>query len=116
MWLNFINKHHKLVISKSGKSHHKIVKLEVKNFEHLSSNNRTLHRKAVHLYTKSAYAHFSPKKRMALDGWMVRKVDGWMDGWLGGRAGLRIAYSNQKYTTKKYLVINTMKLKMLIVR
>ena len=27
-----------------------------------------------------------------VDGWM----DGWMDGWIDGRAGLRIAYSNQK--------------------
>ena len=23
-------------------------------------------------------------------------MDGWMDGWVGGRARLRIAYSNQK--------------------
>jgi hypothetical protein len=27
-----------------------------------------------------------------LDGWM----DGWMGGWMAGKAGLRIAYSNQK--------------------
>jgi hypothetical protein len=27
-----------------------------------------------------------------LDGWM----GGWMDGWMAGKAGLRIAYSNQK--------------------
>ena len=31
-----------------------------------------------------------------MDGW----VDGWMDGWMGGwkddKAGIRIAYSNQK--------------------
>ena len=26
------------------------------------------------------------------DGWM----DGWMGGWMDGKAGLRIAYSNQK--------------------
>jgi hypothetical protein len=24
-------------------------------------------------------------------------MDGWMDGWMAGKAGLRIAYSNQKY-------------------
>ena len=24
-------------------------------------------------------------------------MDGWMDGWVEGKAGLRIAYSNQKY-------------------
>ena len=29
---------------------------------------------------------------MVLDGWIGR----WMDGWMGGRASLRIAYSNQK--------------------
>ena len=29
---------------------------------------------------------------MVLDGWM----GGWMEGWMEGRAGLRIAYSNQK--------------------
>ena len=23
-------------------------------------------------------------------------MDGWMEGWMGGKAGLRIAYSNQK--------------------
>ena len=28
-----------------------------------------------------------------MDGW----VDGWMDGWMDGKAGLRIAYSNQKH-------------------
>ena len=27
-------------------------------------------------------------------GWM----GGWMDGWVDGKAGLRIAYSNQKLT------------------
>jgi hypothetical protein len=29
-----------------------------------------------------------------LGGW----VGGWMDGWMEGKAGLRIAYSNQKQT------------------
>ena len=29
---------------------------------------------------------------MKLDGLM----DGWVDGWMDGKAGLRIAYSNQK--------------------
>jgi hypothetical protein len=27
-----------------------------------------------------------------MGGW----VDGWVDGWMEGKAGLRIAYSNQK--------------------
>ena len=25
-------------------------------------------------------------------------MDGWMGGWVGGKAGLRIAYSNQKWS------------------
>ena len=29
-----------------------------------------------------------------MDGWM----DGWVGGWMDGKAGLRIAYSNQKCT------------------
>jgi hypothetical protein len=28
-----------------------------------------------------------------MDGW----VDGWIGGWMAGKAGLRIAYSNQKW-------------------
>ena len=30
------------------------------------------------------------------DGWMDGWKDGWKDGWMEGKAGLRIAYSNQK--------------------
>ena len=34
-----------------------------------------------------------------MDGWVL--VDGWMDdGWMGGRAGLRNAYSNQIQISK----------------
>jgi hypothetical protein len=33
-----------------------------------------------------------------LDGW----VDGWVDGWMEGKAGLRIAYSNQKLIFYKF--------------
>ena len=33
---------------------------------------------------------------------MGGRMDGWMDGWMEAKAGLRIAYSNQKY---KILVI-----------
>jgi hypothetical protein len=29
-----------------------------------------------------------------MDGWM----GGWVGGWMAGKAGLRIAYSNQKYS------------------
>ena len=39
-------------------------------------------------------------KSKALDGWVDGWVDGWMDGWVDGskdsKAGLKIAYSNQK--------------------
>ena len=31
-----------------------------------------------------------------MDGWMEGWKDGWMDGWMDAKAGLRIAYSNQK--------------------
>jgi beta-glucanase (GH16 family) len=34
-----------------------------------------------------------------LNGWMGGWVDGWVDGWMEGKAGLRIAYSNQKNTS-----------------
>ena len=34
---------------------------------------------------------------MVLDGWEGGWVDRWMDGWMDVRAGLRIAYNNQKY-------------------
>ena len=33
------------------------------------------------------------KKWSVVGGW----VGGWMDGWMEVKAGLRIAYSNQKY-------------------
>ena len=32
-----------------------------------------------------------------MDGWMGGWMDGWMGGWMDVKAGLRIAYSNQKY-------------------
>ena len=51
----------------------------------------------MHLYSKSAYAHFSHKKVWHwMGGWMYGWEDGWVDGWMGGKARLRIAYSNQK--------------------
>jgi hypothetical protein len=31
-----------------------------------------------------------------MDGWMDGWVGGWVGGWVAGKAGLRIAYSNQK--------------------
>jgi hypothetical protein len=39
---------------------------------------------------------------MFLDGWMGR----WMDGWVGVKAVLRIAYSNQKFNKQKRISIN----------
>ena len=32
---------------------------------------------------------------------MDGRKEGWMDGWMDGKAGLRIAYSNQKF---KFLI------------
>ena len=44
-----------------------------------------------------AYAPFLCEKVWHwMDWWMGGWVDGWMDGWMEGRAGLRIAYSNQR--------------------
>jgi len=31
-----------------------------------------------------------------MDGWVDGWMDGWVDGWMDVKAGLRIAYSNQK--------------------
>jgi hypothetical protein len=40
---------------------------------------------------------------MKLAGWM----GGWVDGWVAGKAGLRIAYSNQKsFQTTNFLEPN----------
>ena len=35
-------------------------------------------------------------------GWMDACMDGWMDGWVKVKAGLRIAYSNQKLFEKLF--------------
>ena len=37
--------------------------------------------------------------------WMGGRKDGWKDGWMEAKAGLRIAYSNQKYLNcnKKFI-------------
>ena len=35
-------------------------------------------------------------KSLLETGWMDGWMDGWMGGWMEGKAGLRIAYSNQK--------------------
>ena len=46
----------------------------------------------------SCVEYFELKSLM--EGWMDGRMDGWMegwmDGWVDGKAGLRIAYSNQK--------------------
>ena len=36
-----------------------------------------------------------------MEGWMDGWMDGWKGGWKDGKAGLRIAYSNQKVNQKK---------------
>ena len=37
------------------------------------------------------------RKSLVLNRWMSGWMDGWMDGWMEAKAGLRIAYNNQKY-------------------
>jgi hypothetical protein len=59
-----------------------------------------------------------------LAGWVDGWVDGWVGGWMAGKAGLRIAYSNQKCKNYKngakdkfkiYILVNfTLKLTGLI--
>jgi hypothetical protein len=36
------------------------------------------------------------KKNVVYKTVSAKNLAGWMDGWMGGKAGLRIAYSNQK--------------------
>ena len=57
-----------------------------KNGPYLSCD---LHKIGANLNSKLPVAPFLCKK---LWSWM----GGWMDVWMGGKAGLRIAYSNQK--------------------
>ena len=57
--------------------------------------------KIANIYSKLAFAPFSYKKVWHwvdgwVDGWMDEWMDGWMVAWVGAKAGLRIAYSNQK--------------------
>ena len=41
-------------------------------------------------------ARLACKKWSVVDGWVAGWVDGWVGGWMEVKAGLRIAYSNQK--------------------
>ena len=41
-----------------------------------------------------------------VDGWMGGWMDGWMDGWMEAKAGLRIAYSNQKSVSHMHERVN----------
>ena len=67
-----------MVISKSGKNPHKIVKLGVENAEHLCCVEK----------------FFSCTKKLGYG----------MDGWMDGTASLRIAYSNKKKKKHKILL------------
>ena len=69
-----------------------MLRIWVENFENFVQNN--LHKIGAIIYSELEVTHLLCKKTRALDGW----VDGWMDGWVG-KAGLRIAYSNQKYSS-----------------
>ena len=43
-----------------------------------------------------------------MDGWVGGWVDGWRDEWMDGKAGLRIAYSNNKSTTTLSLQLQSL--------
>jgi hypothetical protein len=43
-----------------------------------------------------------------MDGWMDGWMGGWVGGWVAGKAGLRIAYSNQKFTAVLKLLITSL--------
>ena len=46
--------------------------------------------------------NFELRKIVETRPWTVDgRVDGWMDGWMEAKAGLRIAYSNQKFCLQK---------------
>jgi hypothetical protein len=36
--------------------------------------------------------------------WLKTLLGGWMDGWVAGKAGLRIAYSNQQSELDQYIL------------
>jgi hypothetical protein len=44
-----------------------------------------------------------------MDGWVGGWMDGWVDGWMAGKAGLRIAYSNQKLHALPHVIKFTFK-------
>ena len=74
MGVNFIKKHKILVISKNCKICSEI-KFLIENVDIVR------------------YAYSNQKN---LGEWVEGWMGGWMDGWVDGKAGLRIAYSNQK--------------------
>ena len=51
------------------------------------------------MYRKFEIENFELKKAC----WMEGRMGGWMDGWVDGKAGLRIAYSNQKLVSCGYI-------------
>ena len=73
---------------------------EVENFELIKKNDTdphlfcVLHRIGSNSYSNLAVSPFCAKKYGP--GWMNGWVGGWVGGWICGKAGLRIAYSNQK--------------------
>ena len=50
--------------------------------------------KQEQIYSANWQSVLFVQKSMILDD---GSMYGWMDGWVGGNAGLRIAYTNQKY-------------------
>ena len=55
------------------------------------------------MYRKFEIENFELKKAC----WMEGRMGGWMDGWVDGKAGLRIAYSNQKLSNANLLIKKT---------
>ena len=65
-------------------------KLRKKDRKNQSSPVCDLQKLGANLYSKLHVAPFSCKK------WGIGWKEGWMEGWKDGKAGLRIAYINQK--------------------
>ena len=84
MGVNFINKCQNLVVSKSGKSHIKIVQfsLMVKFFEYLHSN--TIVKEKPYLSCNLHIIGANMYINLAVDPFMCKKVWSWMGGWVGG--------------------------------
>ena len=68
----------------------------------VNNKKNGLNKIGAHMYSNLAFTPLWRKKYGTgwvdgwIGGWMDEWMDGWVGGWMDGRAGLRIAYSNQK--------------------